>query len=46
MTDWLPVPAYLATLTLAQGEILAALTAVEPVLAHFADSPFTPTQRP
>lgn len=46
VTEWVPVQAYLAALELAQGEPLAALAAVEPVLAHFADSPFTPAQRP
>jgi len=42
----LTVQAYLAAVDLAQGDAAAALIAVEPVLTHFADTVFSPTQRP
>ena len=46
LTEWLPVQVHLAALHLAQGETAAALTAVEPLLAHFADSQWSAAQRP
>lgn len=42
----LPLQAYLAAVDLAQGKVAAALVAIEPLLAHFADTPFMPAQRP
>lgn len=42
----LAVQAYLAAVDLAQGDVAAALSAVEPVLMHFADTVFSPMQRP
>ena len=42
----LPIQAYLAAVDLAQGAVTAALAAIEPVLAHFATTPFMLAQRP
>jgi predicted ATPase len=46
LTEWLPVQTHLAALHLAQGEPAAALVAIEPLLAHFADSQWSAAQRP
>ncbi|MEZ4733243.1 MAG: tetratricopeptide repeat protein [Caldilineaceae bacterium] len=46
LAEWLPVQTQLAALALAQGDRTAALTALEPVLANFADAYFTVAQRP
>jgi DNA-binding SARP family transcriptional activator len=42
----LPLQAYRAAVDLAQGEVATAYAAIEPLLAHFADTPFMPSQRP
>lgn len=44
-TEYLPVQAHLAAIHLAQGDVAAACTAVEPLLANFVPS-FDPVQRP
>lgn len=46
VATWLPVQAYLAILALEQGATGAALTAVEPVLANFAEMSLSAAQRP
>ena len=46
VTDELLSQTYLAAIALAQGDATSALVTVEPLLAHFATSFFTPQQRP
>ena len=46
LTEWLPVQAHRSALYLAQGDASAALAAVAPVVANFADTSFNPAQRP
>lgn len=46
LSEQLPVQAYLAALDLAQGELTAARTAIEPVITHVAATTFSAEQRP
>lgn len=42
----LPLQSYLAAVDLAEGAVAAAHAAIEPLLTHFATTPFLPMQRP
>lgn len=46
LAEQLPAQAHLAALDLAQGDVTAALRAIEPVLSHFATTTFATGQRP
>ncbi|MEZ4863090.1 MAG: hypothetical protein R3C14_17350 [Caldilineaceae bacterium] len=46
ISEWLPIQAQLAALHLTEGETVAALAAIEPVLANFAEVQWSVAQRP